>query len=78
MVDDEATLSELVGMGLPMAGWSVAADDDGPGAVKLVEQFRSDVLILVVCCRVSTELNCWAESVNPTRAKSRAPVKRQN
>ncbi len=48
VVDDEPSLSELMSMGLRMAGWSVAVADDGPAAVKLAKQFRPDVLILDV------------------------------
>jgi two-component system, OmpR family, response regulator len=44
VVDDEPSLSELMSMGLRMAGWSVAAD--GPGALKLAKEFRPDVLVL--------------------------------
>lgn len=46
VVDDELSLSELMSMGLRMAGWSVAVAADGPEAVKLAKEFRPDVLVL--------------------------------
>lgn len=48
VVDDEPSLSELMSMGLRMAGWSVAVAADGPQAVKLAREFRPDVLVLDV------------------------------
>ena len=48
VVDDEPSLSELMSMGLRMAGWSVAVAADGPGAVRLAKEFRPDVLVLDV------------------------------
>jgi two-component system OmpR family response regulator len=48
VVDDEPSLSELMSMGLRMAGWSVAVAADGPEAVKLAKDFRPDVLVLDV------------------------------
>ena len=48
VVDDEPSLSELMSMGLRMAGWSVAVTADGPAAVKLAKEFRPDVLVLDV------------------------------
>ena len=48
VVDDEPSLSELMSMGLRMAGWSVAVAADGPGAVKMAKDFRPDVLVLDV------------------------------
>lgn len=48
VVDDEPSLSELMSMGLRMAGWSVAVAADGPEAVKLAKEFRPDVLVLDV------------------------------
>jgi two-component system OmpR family response regulator len=48
VVDDEPSLSELMSMGLRMAGWSVAIAADGPEAVKLAKEFRPDVLVLDV------------------------------
>lgn len=48
VVDDEPSLSELMSMGLRMAGWSVAVAGDGPEAVKLAREFRPDVLVLDV------------------------------
>ncbi|MDQ0870470.1 DNA-binding response OmpR family regulator [Arthrobacter sp. V1I9] len=48
MVDDESTLSELMSMGLRMAGSSVAVAAEGPEAVKLAKDFRPNVLVLDV------------------------------
>ena len=48
VVDVEPSLSELMSMGLRMAGWSVAVAADGPEAVKLAKDFRPDVLVLDV------------------------------
>ncbi|MGG5172696.1 response regulator transcription factor [Pseudarthrobacter sp. J1738] len=48
VVDDEPSLSELMSMGLRMAGWSVAVAADGPTAVKTAREFRPDVLVLDV------------------------------
>jgi two-component system OmpR family response regulator len=48
VVDDEPSLSELMSMGLRMAGWSVAVAADGPAAVKLAKDFHPDVLVLDV------------------------------
>ena len=48
VVDDEPSLSELMSMGLRMAGWSVAVAGDGPTAVKLAKDFHPDVLVLDV------------------------------
>jgi CheY-like chemotaxis protein len=48
VVDDEPSLSELMSMGLRMAGWPVAVAADGPQAVKLAKEFRPDVLVLDV------------------------------
>ncbi|MDP9882723.1 two-component system OmpR family response regulator [Sinomonas atrocyanea] len=48
VVDDEPSLSELMSMGLRMAGWSVQVAADGPSAVKAAREFRPDVLVLDV------------------------------
>ncbi|MCG2621193.1 response regulator transcription factor [Arthrobacter sp. I2-34] len=48
VVDDEPSLSELMSMGLRMAGWSVAVAEDGPSAVNQARDFRPDVLVLDV------------------------------
>jgi two-component system OmpR family response regulator len=48
VVDDEPSLSELMSMGLRMAGWSVHVAADGPSAVKAAREFRPDVLVLDV------------------------------
>jgi two-component system OmpR family response regulator len=48
VVDDEPSLSELMSMGLRMAGWSVQVASDGPSAVKAAREFRPDVLVLDV------------------------------
>lgn len=48
VVDDEPSLSELMSMGLRMAGWSVQVASDGPSAVKAARDFRPDVLVLDV------------------------------
>ena len=48
VVDDEPSLSELMSMGLRMAGWAVAIAEDGPSAVNQARGFRPDVLVLDV------------------------------
>lgn len=48
VVDDEPSLSELMSMGLRMAGWAVAVAEDGPSAVNQARGFRPDVLVLDV------------------------------
>jgi two-component system OmpR family response regulator len=46
VVDDEATLAELVTMALRYEGWDVRSAGDGAGAVKLAREFRPDVVVL--------------------------------
>jgi two-component system, OmpR family, response regulator len=48
VVDDEPSLSELMSMGLRMAGWAVEVAEDGPSAVNQAREFRPDVLVLDV------------------------------
>lgn len=48
VVDDEASLTELISMGLRMAGWEVATASDGAEAVRAARSFRPDVLVLDV------------------------------
>ena len=48
VVDDEPQLSDLVRMGLRMAGWNVHVAHDGPSAVKIARDVRPDVLVLDV------------------------------
>ncbi|MCW2134411.1 response regulator transcription factor [Arthrobacter sp. VKM Ac-2550] len=48
VVDDEPQLSDLVRMGLRMAGWDVHVAHDGPSAVKIARDIRPDVLVLDV------------------------------
>jgi two-component system OmpR family response regulator len=48
VVDDEPQLSDLVRMGLQMAGWRVAVAHDGSSAVRMAREFVPDVLVLDV------------------------------
>ncbi|GLB67169.1 response regulator transcription factor [Arthrobacter mangrovi] len=48
VVDDEASLAELVSMGLGMIGWDVVTVGDGQAAVNAARDFRPDVLVLDV------------------------------
>ncbi len=48
VVDDEASLTELLSMGLRMAGWEAATAGDGTEAVRTARTFRPDVLVLDV------------------------------
>ena len=46
VVDDEATLAELVSMALRYEGWEVRTAGDGLGAVREARQFRPDAVVL--------------------------------
>ncbi|MGK4065881.1 response regulator transcription factor [Rothia sp. HC945] len=46
VVDDEAMLAELVGVGLRMIGWDVRQAGDGPTALETARRFLPDVLVL--------------------------------
>jgi two-component system OmpR family response regulator len=46
VVDDEATLAELVTMALRYEGWDVRSAGDGSGAVRMAREFRPDVVVL--------------------------------
>ena len=46
VVDDEAMLAELVGVGLRMIGWDVRQAGDGPIALETARRFLPDVLVL--------------------------------
>ncbi|MUN55348.1 response regulator [Kocuria koreensis] len=46
VVDDEAMLAELVGVGLRMIGWDVRQAGDGPSALDTARRFLPDVLVL--------------------------------
>ena len=46
VVDDEAMLAELVGVGLRMIGWDVRQAGDGPTALDTARRFLPDVLVL--------------------------------
>lgn len=46
VVDDEAMLAELVGVGLRMIGWDVRQAGDGPTALDTASRFLPDVLVL--------------------------------
>lgn len=48
VVDDEASLTELISMGLRMAGWEVATAEDGAAAARTARSFRPDVVVLDV------------------------------
>lgn len=48
VVDDEASLAELVSIGLRMIGWNVMTAADGLEAVAAARGFRPDVLVLDV------------------------------
>jgi two-component system OmpR family response regulator len=46
VVDDEATLAELVSMALRYEGWEVRSAADGRNAVKVAREFRPDAVVL--------------------------------
>ena len=48
VVDDEATLSDLLTMALRYEGWDVKAAADGRSAIALIRDFKPDVVILDV------------------------------
>ena len=48
VVDDEATLSELLSMALRYEGWEVRSAADGGQAVRAAREFRPDAVVLDV------------------------------
>ncbi|MFJ3769424.1 response regulator transcription factor [Streptomyces sp. NPDC090082] len=46
VVDDEASLSELLSMALRYEGWQVRSAGDGAAALRFAREFRPDVVIL--------------------------------
>ena len=46
VVDDEPSLTDLLGMALRYEGWEVRSASDGHAAIKLVREFRPDVVVL--------------------------------
>ncbi|MPZ85019.1 MAG: response regulator [Actinophytocola sp.] len=48
VVDDEATLAELVSMALRLEGWDVRSAQDGLAAVRTAREFRPDAVVLDV------------------------------
>jgi two-component system OmpR family response regulator len=48
VVDDEATLAELVSMALRMEGWDIRSAGDGAEAIRLAREFRPDAVVLDV------------------------------
>ncbi len=48
VVDDEASLSELLSMALRYEGCEVRSAGDGAGAVRAAREFRPDVVVLDV------------------------------
>jgi len=48
VVDDEATLSELLAMALRYEGWEVRSAADGSSAVRAAREFRPDAVVLDV------------------------------
>ena len=48
VVDDEATLSELLSMALRYEGWEVRSAADGSSAVRAAREFRLDAVVLDV------------------------------
>jgi two-component system, OmpR family, response regulator len=48
VVDDEATLAELVSMALRLEGWEIKSAGDGLAAVRTAREFRPDAVVLDV------------------------------
>jgi two-component system OmpR family response regulator len=48
VVDDEATLAELLSMALRYEGWEVRTAGDGQGALRVAREFRPDAVVLDV------------------------------
>jgi two-component system, OmpR family, response regulator len=48
VVDDEATLAELVSMALRLEGWDIRSAPDGLAAVRVAREFRPDAVVLDV------------------------------
>ncbi|MCU1547015.1 MAG: DNA-binding response regulator [Homoserinimonas sp.] len=48
VVDDEASLTDLLSMALRYEGWEVRSASDGQGALTLIREFRPDVVVLDV------------------------------
>jgi two-component system OmpR family response regulator len=48
VVDDEATLAELMSMALRLEGWDVRSAADGRSAVRTAREFRPDAVVLDV------------------------------
>ena len=48
VVDDEASLSDLLGMALRYEGWDVRTAADGHSALSIIREFRPDVVVLDV------------------------------
>src|SRR4030095_1459441 len=46
VVDDEATLAELLSMALRYEGWEVRTAGDGRSALRLAREFRPDAVVL--------------------------------
>lgn len=46
VVDDEASLADLLKMALRYEGWEVRTASDGLGAVKIAREFRPDAIVL--------------------------------
>jgi two-component system OmpR family response regulator len=57
VVDDEATLAELVTMALRYEGWEVRSAGTGIAAVRLAKEFRPDVVVLDVMLPDMSGLN---------------------
>lgn len=48
VVDDEASLAELLALALRYEGWEVRSAEDGAGAVRTAREFRPDAVVLDV------------------------------